>query len=230
MSQASSEIEVTETSAPTTETPVAEPTKEEKRRAALAKGRATAAANRANKKVAPANSIAAESVEVTGALLTIKDGQNHVWAIPAESHDVVGRHQSAFELKRFKGYDPRFTYEFHHAGDESDITSMLTDEWVPVTRQELGLKALPMQVSAEHGTPTDNYYWVGNSLCMKKPKVLVDRTHKAMDEFRKATMGAMKPVGSENIDPAREKLERGGLVKEEIRVQSTFQEPVALAR
>lgn len=231
MSNLSSETYETETSPTTDPMPESSPesSKEEKRRAGLAKGRATVAANRAAKrKTVPSNAVSATRLETTGIAITISDGHEHQWTIPAETDDaVVGGHQSVFELRHFKGYDERFTYEFHH---DEEIASMYTDEWVGVTRTELGLESLPAAVTAKYGSAPDNFYRVGNQLCLKKPKVLVDRTHKAMDNYRKTLMSGMKPRSTNGDLMPKDRLEQGGLVKEEIREQSTFQEPVAITR
>ncbi len=232
MSDLSSEIGATETLAPTE---AAEPTKKEKQRAALAKARAVAAANRAaKKKAAPSNAIPTTELQAAGITIKLADGTEQHWTIPAETEDdkFTGGHQSILDLKKFKGYDPRFTYEFHH---DDEIASMYTDEWVGVTRSELGLKSLPSAVVSQYGSSTDDFYRIEKMLCMKKPKVLVDRTHKRMDDYRKAVVGAMKPVSSKRADgtefsPAKDDLEQGGLVKEEIREHSTFHEPGAIAR
>ncbi len=222
---------------PATETQPAEPTLADKKRAALAKGRATAAANRAAKKAAqstkakaPDNAIAASSVQVPGALLTIKDGKGHVWTVPAEDTTDYRRHNSAFELKRWEAENPDFQAQFVR---RDEITDYFTKEWVPIERDELHLKDLPAAVTQQYGNALDSFHWVEGSVAMKKPKVLTNREYAGFDRFRKEVANSMKAQtvvradGTVAVESARPNLDAGGLVTESVKEQSTFREPRA---
>ena len=216
----------TETPA-TTETPVetqpTEPTLAEKRKANLVKARA--ARKKKTPAQAPDNSIAASSVEVPGALLEIKDGQGHTWAVPAESSEDYRLYQSPREVEHFKGYDARFRYEFIR---RDEIEVKITEGWVCVTRKELGLQNIPANTSPQNAT-NDGLHWVEDQVCIKKPEVLVERQTKAYNQYAREVANSMKgpkSVGRENLQHGQD----GNLVAEEVNRQSTAAEPARVSR
>lgn len=232
MSETSSDTPAKELSTAGTEQPPAlsaEEVRKQRLRDQLVKGRATRKANIEARKAAatdphkvPDNAIAATSVQVPGALLTIKDGQGHTWTVPAESNEDHRRHRSVFDVRAYKGHDPNFAYQFIR---RDEINSMLTSDWVPVSRKELGITALPAAIAAQYGTTVDSNHWVNDQVCIKKPKVLADREYNGWDRFCREVANSMKPATTDRVEAARQHLEQGGLVNDEVNQITNFQEP-----
>lgn len=191
-----------------------------------------AAADRKAKKVAklaaaetkPAQSepegITGKSVETRGVKLTIDDGHGHSWTVPADDTEDFRLHTSPFELKTLPGYDPKFDYQFENM---SEVGPMLTNDWVIVTRKELGLPSYPADIPNEYGLPLSGAHMIEKQVCLKKPKVLVDRTRAAHKRFADAIVNQIAPPR----DSAKNRLEHepGGIVTDSMVSSTTFKEP-----
>jgi hypothetical protein len=179
------------------------------------------AAKKAAQREAPTpEGISGKSVQTRGVLMTIDDGMGHSWTVPADDTEDYRLHRSPFEIKTLPGYDPKFDYQFENM---SDVGPMLTNDWVIVTRKELGLPSYPADIPNEYGLPLSGAHMVEKQVCLKKPKVLVDRTRAAHKRFADAIVNQIAPPQNS----AKNKLEHepGGIVTDSIVSSTTFKEP-----
>lgn len=213
-----------------TSEPVAELSLTEKRRNNMAKARAARGKNKVEPSLLragavsaaqiPDNAIASMSVQVNGAKLTIKDSKAHVWTIPADDNTDYRKHNSPYEMTRFHSENPLFEAQFIN---RDEVTTYFTNGWVPIERDELHLEKLPAGISKQIGDSVDCYHWVEGQLAIKRPKVLNDRQRKGFDGFRKEIANSMKPATQDGA--AKQRLEAGGLVSEELHSQTTPEQP-----
>lgn len=174
-------------------------------------------------KVTPApNGVKAKSVQVRGALMEIKDGLGHVWTVPANEDEDYQAHTSIFKVANLKGYDERFEYEFH-----DDVSRMITDGWALVSRRELGLPDLPSATpgAKEYGAPDGGWHQIESLYCVKRPKILVERTRKAFKKYADTIAGQMTPAK----DSVRDRQsDPNAIVTEEVKSATSFKEPTAI--
>jgi hypothetical protein len=123
-----------------------------------------------------------KSVEVAGVLV---DAQGNKWTIP-EKDEVDVRYKSLFTIPR---PDPLMSYQFIR---KEELTEYLGEQWVPVKREEIGVATFITEKN-EYGDALDSYHVVGTQICVKKPKVLVDRTYAAQQRVCAAAVGATEP-------------------------------------
>ena len=163
----------------------------------------------------------AKSVQVRGALMEIKDGSGRVWTVPADDEEDYQLHRSIFKVDDLKGFDPQFDYQFEMP---VDLGPMLTNDWAIVSRKELGLPELAGMVAGagEYGAALTGAHMAGGMVCLKKPKVLVDRTRKAFKNFADAIVGQMSPPQNS----AKQRLEGQNAIEvAENKSSTTFREP-----
>jgi hypothetical protein len=138
------------------------------------------------------NFVEASSIEAPG---IVEDDYGHKWTIPADTHTdgSLQLYQSRFELPK---RDPRFHYEFHPV---SEVSHMMTEDFVPVTREELGLKGiegLTEQIAKEYGAALTSFHQVDDLVCMKTPVELANRRYRALKEIADAAVNATRPGAS----------------------------------
>ncbi len=212
-------------------------------RANLEKGRKTRAANSAARKataaIAPAPlvieipvaeppGVLAKSVQVRGALIEITDGTGRTWSVPANDDEDFTVFRSDYDLSHYPGYDPNFIYQFEHppgtiaAEQAGDVTQMLADDWAVVTREELGIPTIKGVPVLPGQSPT-TAFMVKGQVCIKTPKIRVDRKNAAFKRYADAVVKQIRPAK----DSAMTKLENepGGIVVDSIKSSTTFREP-----
>lgn len=144
-----------------------------------------------NKLSTDENEVAVDRIEVAG---IITDAQGHSWTLPEKDSDIGDLYKSPFSIK---GH-PEFYYQFE---TKDNVPQMLADEFVTVTRKELGLDRYK-DGSTEYGQGTDEVYTVGNDMvCLKIPKVLADRRKKTERDFAKLAVDATKNKKKSSDEP-----------------------------
>jgi hypothetical protein len=123
------------------------------------------------------------SIETAGVLV---DSTGHTWTIPEKDETDV-RYKSQFTIPR---PDPLMMYQFIRKDDE--LTEYMGNQWVPVTREEIGVATFKSE-GDEYGSPLDKYHVIGTQICVKKPKVLVEREYKALKRVCDAAVSATEP-------------------------------------
>lgn len=147
-------------------------------------GEAAPAAGSATTQAPPIpDGIKVQSIETAGIHV---DSEGHTWTIP-EKDEVDVRYKSKFAIPR---PDPLMSYQFVRMEDE--LTEMMGEQWVPVTREEIGVAVFKSEKD-ELGGPLDRYHVVGKQICIKKPKVLVDRQYAAQKRVCDAAVSATEP-------------------------------------
>ena len=126
--------------------------------------------------------IKVRSIEVAGILM---DSSGHTWTIPEKDETDV-RYKSMFTIPR---PDPLMSYQFIR---KEELTEMMGEQWVPVTRAEIGIAEFKSEQD-EYGDPLDRYHVIGTQICVKKPKVLVQRQYAAQERICKAAVSATEP-------------------------------------
>ena len=86
----------------------------------------------------------------------IRDAQGNEWTIPEGSLDEdFTLYSSPFDIPN---KDSRFYYQFE---EDSNVPQMMSEQFVPVTRKELGMKEFtPVGAAGEYGTGIDGFYRV----------------------------------------------------------------------
>lgn len=128
------------------------------------------------------NGVKVRSVEVAG---VIHDSEGHTWTIPEKDETDVHYH-SKFEIPN---PDPLMSYQFIR---KEELTEMMGEQWMPCTREEIGVAVFKTEKD-EYGDPLDRYHVVGMQICVKKPKVLVDRQYAAQKRVCDAAVAATEP-------------------------------------
>jgi hypothetical protein len=123
-----------------------------------------------------------KSIEVAGIHI---DSEGHEWTIPEKDNFDV-RYRSKFEIPR---PDPLMGYQFIR---KEELTEMMGEQWVPVTREEIGVAVFKTEKD-EYGDPLDRYHVVGTQICIKKPKILIDRQYAAQNRVCAAAVSATEP-------------------------------------
>jgi hypothetical protein len=137
------------------------------------------------------------SVEVAGVYV---DSRGNKWTVP-EKEEVDIRYKSKFTIPR---PDPLMSYQFIR---KEELTEMMGEQWVPVTREEIGVANFRTEKD-EYGDPLDRYHVIGTQICVKKPKVLVDRQYAAQKRVCDAAVSATEPPPTSK-DP-KEQAARNG--------------------
>lgn len=168
--------------------------------------------------------VSVKSIEVAGVMLEVRDKHGHVWAVPSEDNANFRNQKSRLDIASLPNADPDFAYQMARVGGVYDETAeMLANDWVPVTRDELGLAQLPAlaaSINAEYGRAPDNFYRIGDQVAFKKPKVLKERDDKAFGRYAAEVAGAMKPQTPDKDEAPH--LDARGLVVQEAKAESNF--------
>jgi hypothetical protein len=156
--------------------------------AALAAGVETAKAaestNIAPDKIPPKpDGIKVKSIEVAGVHI---DSEGHSWTIPEKDETDV-RYKSIFTIPN---PDPLMGYQFIR---KEELSEMMGEQWVPVTRKEIGVAEFKSEAGSEYGGPLDGYHVVGTQICVKKPKILIERQYAAQKRVCDAAVAATEP-------------------------------------
>ncbi len=127
--------------------------------------------------------IKVKSIETAGVLV---DSEGHTWTIP-EKEEVDVRYKSKFVIPR---PDPLMAYKFIR---KEELTEMMGEQWVAVRREEIGVATFKTEKD-EYSDPLDSYHVIGTMICVKKPKVLVDRQYAAQKRVCDAAVSATEPI------------------------------------
>lgn len=99
-----------------------------------------------------------------------------IWTLPSDSLSDLGlaTYKSPRDIKK----DPNFHYEFCRVGgDWDELSEKMAQDFVPVTREELGLKEFK---TPGQPNPLDSYYVIdGKDICIKIPRPLADLRYAA---------------------------------------------------
>lgn len=119
----------------------------------------------------PQQGIKVESLEVGGARITeIKDKKGHIWAIPADDENVnLREYRNILDIP-----NPESGFYYQYV-DGSRLNEFLTQQFVLVDRDEIGI---PTKLDVEGNpllNPTSTHHQVGNLHLVKIPKALEQR-------------------------------------------------------
>ena len=131
-------------------------------------------------------SINASRIEAPGTVFDVYSGKT--WTLPTDSKlDNIGllMHKSPYDIKK----DPNYHYEFHSV---KEIPEYLSQDFVCVTRAELGLSDLGTKQPGT-SSPLDAYYVVdGNDICMKIPRQIAALRYDALKRMSDAAVAQTK--------------------------------------
>jgi len=129
-----------------------------------------------------------KSIESAGVLV---DSEGHTWTIPEKDDTIDVRYKSIFAIPR---PDPLMQYQFiRRDGPDEELSEMMGEQWVPVTRAEIGVAQFKTEAGVEYGSPLDKYHIIGKMICVKKPKTLVERQRASQKRVCDAAVSATEP-------------------------------------
>lgn len=130
-----------------------------------------------------------------------------VWTLPTESFADAGL--AIYKSPRDINKDPNFHYEFCRYGEYGELDEKMAQDFVPVTRKELGLSEFVMPGEAN---PMDSYYTIdGKDICIKIPRQLADLRYANNKAFCDAALeGVNRGLITDANGTTRDQLDLGG--------------------
>lgn len=116
-----------------------------------------------------------QTVEVSGAIIEIRDGLGNAWAVPddsCEDLDDLGSRDPLSDLK----YDQQFHYQTIRKDQVSEYAAR---GFVVCSREELGV---PAAVVREYGSAVSTAYELADSVMVKIPKIIYEREKKRREQ------------------------------------------------
>ena len=139
----------------------------------------------------PIDGVQVDTIQAPG---IVKDRfSDKTWTLPTGTFADLGltTYKSARQIKK----DPDFHYEFvRFNGNYPELDEYLSNDFVPVTREELGMPAY-VNPSGQP-TPLDSYYRVEDQICVKIPRQLADLRYASNKSVCDAALDGVKRKGT----------------------------------
>lgn len=162
-----------------------------------------------------------DSITVAGAMIEVKDGQGNVWQIPAEEVDDLSDLDTLHPFGHL-ALDQNFHYQIC---GQSEVSSKMTEGFVPVKREEVGLKEIST-VEREFGTVPSTIVHTGGGVLMKIPAIIAKRRQKRKDHVARAVREATEPTPEmlSRVKQNRTRMKSAGEIQEGLGPDEAFVE------
>lgn len=135
--------------------------------------------------------VPADIVEAPG---IIRDAfSDKTWTLPTGAMADLGL--ATYKSPRDIRKDPNFHYEFcRYTGNYPELDEKLSQDFVPVTREELGMPAYVNPTGQP--SPLDTYYKIEDQICVKIPRQLADIRYAANKSVCDAALDGVRRKGT----------------------------------